>query len=50
MLLEKAASFGHNMKLCPADRLRLMFGSPTRGEPADFLDLRADSEQRRDGA
>ena len=48
-LLEKAASLGHNMKLCPAERLRLMLRLPARGEPADFLDFRAHTEQGRDG-
>ena len=48
-LLEKAASLGHNMKLCPAERLRLMLRLPSRGEPADFLDFRAHTEQGRDG-
>jgi hypothetical protein len=49
-LREKAASLGHHMKLCPAERLRLMLRLPSRGEPADFLDFRAHTEQGRDGA
>ena len=49
-LLENAASLGHNMKLCPAERLRLMLSVPLRGEPEDFLDFRTHTEQGGDGA
>src|SRR5262245_49035047 len=48
-LLEKASSLGHNMKLCPAELLRLMLRFPPLGEPADFLDFRVYTKQWRDG-